>query len=129
MPSSPLLRTRVPRNLNHLTRPRSLYQYFSTTTPRSFAQQNQNPDQETTHQRAAQLDREKIDRDSNEYSKSGTDESSAANEEAAFDPNITDPQEAKKKAGEGNRGNPLDTSPASPEISQGTREEKKKETE
>jgi hypothetical protein len=46
-----------------------------------------------------------------------------ANEEAAFDPNITDPQEAKEKAGEGNRVNPLDASPANPKLSTGTAEE------
>ena len=76
-----------------------------------------------SQQRAAQLDREKINRDPNEYSKSGTDDSSAANEEAAFDPNITDPEEAKKKAGEGQDGNPLDASPANPDMSKGTAEE------
>jgi predicted component of type VI protein secretion system len=64
-----------------------------------------------------------MDPEPNEYSKSGTDDSSAANEEAAFDPNITDPQEAKDKAGEGNAVNPLDASPANPEISKGTAEE------
>ena len=36
-----------------------------------------------------------------EYSKSGTDDEGARQEEAAFDPNITDPQEQKEKAGEG----------------------------
>lgn len=61
--------------------------------------------------------------EANEYSKSGTDDTSAANEDAAFNPNITDPQEAKDKAGEGNTVNPLDSSPANPEISQGTSEE------
>ena len=37
-----------------------------------------------------------------EYSKSGTDDASAKQEEAAFDPNITDPGKQKDKAGEGN---------------------------
>jgi len=110
---------RLPRNLQTLSRPpypaRSPLRVFSTT-PRSFAQ-----DQD--HKRDAQLDREKIDREGNEYSKSGTDDTSAANEDAAFDPNITDPQEAKDKAGEGNEGNPLDASPANTDISQGTAEE------
>jgi hypothetical protein len=54
---------------------------------------------------------------------SSTDDITAANEEAAFDPNITDPQEAKEKAGEGNRVNPLDAGPANPELSTGTAEE------
>jgi hypothetical protein len=91
--------------------------------PRSFANtavraQSSNPNP----QNEAQKDRHKINTDANEYAKSGTDDTAAGNEEAAFDPNITDPQEAKKKAGEGNKVNPLDASPANPEISQGTRE-------
>lgn len=36
-----------------------------------------------------------------EYSKSATDDESARQEEAAFDPNLTDPQEQYEKAGEG----------------------------
>ena len=68
--------------------------------------------------------------DANEYAKSGTDDVTAQNEEAAFDPNITDPEEAKKKAGEGNEVNPLDASPANPKLSQGTSEvDKSKEKE
>lgn len=35
-----------------------------------------------------------------EYSKSATDDEAARHEEAAFDPNTTDPQAQKKKAGE-----------------------------
>ncbi|KAK5945904.1 hypothetical protein PMZ80_000043 [Knufia obscura] len=74
-------------------------------------------------QRDAQEDREQIDTQSNEYSKSGTDDSSGAQEEAAFDPNSSnDPDEARKKAGEGQEGNPLDVSPANPELSSGTSE-------
>lgn len=61
--------------------------------------------------------------ETNEYAKSSTDDSTAANEEAAFDPNITDPEEARKKAGEGNQVNPLDSSPANPDLSSGTAEE------
>lgn len=60
--------------------------------------------------------------DANEYAKSGTDDVAAQNEEAAFDPNITDPQEAKKKAGEGNEVNPLDASPANPDLGAPTSE-------
>jgi len=122
MPPSSLLR--LPRNLQSLARPlhpariplRAL-----SSTPRRFAG-DRDPQENSSHQRAAQVDREKIDRDPNEYSKSGTDESSAQNEEAAFNPKITDPQEAKKKAGEGNEVNPLDASPANPDISSGTSE-------
>ena len=37
-----------------------------------------------------------------EYSKSGTDDASARQGDASFDPNITDPGKEKEKAGEGN---------------------------
>lgn len=57
-----------------------------------------------------------------EYSKSATDDEGARQEDAAFNPDITDPQEQKDKAGEGTGGdkdanNPLDVSPANPEVS------------
>ncbi|KAJ9660519.1 hypothetical protein H2198_002455 [Neophaeococcomyces mojaviensis] len=75
------------------------------------------------HQREAQKDREKIDRQSNEYAKSGTDDASAEQMDAAFDPNKSnDPDETRKEAGKGNEVNPLDASPANPEISSGTSE-------
>lgn len=74
-------------------------------------------------QREAQKDREKIDRQSNEYSKSGTEEETAAQDKAAFDPNSSnDPEEAMKEAGKGNDVNPLDASPANPGLSSGTSE-------
>ncbi|KIW78354.1 hypothetical protein Z517_08189 [Fonsecaea pedrosoi CBS 271.37] len=95
---------------------------MSTTAPRVLAA-HQDPDRHPHPQRDAQMDREKMNPEANEYSKSGTDDASAANEEAAFNPDITDPQEAKKKAGEGNQVNPLDASPANPDISRGTAEE------
>ncbi|KAH6700622.1 hypothetical protein BKA61DRAFT_620868 [Leptodontidium sp. MPI-SDFR-AT-0119] len=64
-------------------------------------------------------DRDSINTEATEYSKSGTDDGAAAQEEAAFDPKTTDPQEEKKIAGKGNEnsGNPLDISPANPEVS------------
>ncbi len=46
-------------------------------------------------------DKDSINREATEYSKSGTDDSTAAQEEAAFDPNITSPDAEQKKAGEG----------------------------
>lgn len=74
-------------------------------------------------QRDAQLDREKMDTQANEYSKSGTDAASAEQEYTAFDPNSpNDPDEARKEAGKGNDVNPLDQSPANPELSSGTSE-------
>ena len=60
--------------------------------------------------------------DANENAKSGTDDTTAHNDEAAFSGNISNPQEAKDKAGEDNDVNPLDASPANPELGQPTRE-------
>lgn len=67
-------------------------------------------------------DKDSINTEATEYSKSGTDDASAKQEDAAFDPDITDPQEQKDKAGEGtgegtDTNNPLDVSPANPEVS------------
>lgn len=84
---------------------------------------SQDPDRNPHPQRDAQEGRDKLDPQANEYAKSGSDDTAAKQDEAAFDPNITDPQEAKQKAGEGNEVNPLDASPANPEISKGTAEE------
>jgi len=36
-----------------------------------------------------------------EYSKSGTDDGAAKHDEAAFDPDITDPAKEEERAGEG----------------------------
>jgi hypothetical protein len=118
MSASPLLR--IPRNLSSFARPHLLTQTplrSISTTPRRF----NGPGDAAQHQKNAQLDRKKMDRSPNEYSQQG-DQSGAATD-AAFDPNVTDPQEAKKKAGEGNSVNPLEDSPANPDISQGTDEE------
>lgn len=73
-------------------------------------------------QKDAQLDREKMNTESNEGTKTGTDTSSAAQEDAAFN-RQSDPQTAKEKAGEGNQHNPLDASGANPELGKPTSEE------
>lgn len=39
--------------------------------------------------------------DATEYSKSGTDDRAAGEQEAAFDPNLTSPESQHEKAGEG----------------------------
>lgn len=64
--------------------------------------------------------KDSINPEATEYSKSATDDESARQHEAAFDPDITDPQEQYKKAGEGrgDKNNPLDVSPANPEVSE-----------
>lgn len=46
-------------------------------------------------------DKDSINTEATEYSKSATDDESARQGDAAFDPNITDPQEQLGKAGEG----------------------------
>jgi hypothetical protein len=121
----------APRTLLHLSRairPLTAPKLHNIVNPRPFTTSlpfgdrsseggNLNP------QRDAQKDREKMNTDASEYAKSGTDDTAAKNEEAAFDPNITSPEGAKEKAGEGNDENPLDVSPANPEVSQGTSEE------
>ncbi len=45
-------------------------------------------------------DKDSINTEASEYSKSSTDDQAARQGEAAFDPKITDPQEQKDKAGE-----------------------------
>jgi hypothetical protein len=47
-------------------------------------------------------DKDSINRESTEYSKSGTDDQAAEQKQAAFDPNQTSPEQEKKTAGEGN---------------------------
>lgn len=51
--------------------------------------------------RKGSQDRNSIDTEATEYSKSGTDDQAARQEDAAFDPSKTTPEEAKEKAGEG----------------------------
>ncbi|MCJ1461635.1 hypothetical protein MMC07_000232 [Pseudocyphellaria aurata] len=64
-------------------------------------------------------DRESMNTEATEYSKSSTDDEAAKHDEAAFDPNTTDPGEQKEKAGEagGDSNNPLEVSPANPDVS------------
>lgn len=64
-------------------------------------------------------DQDSINTEATEYSKSGTDDQAARQEQAAFDPSTTDPAKEKSKAGEGNEktSNPLDVSPANTDIS------------
>lgn len=48
--------------------------------------------------------KDSINTEATEYSKSATDDEGARQEDAAFNPDITDPQEQKDKAGEGTGG-------------------------
>ncbi|CCU74233.1 hypothetical protein BGHDH14_bgh03666 [Blumeria hordei DH14] len=63
-------------------------------------------------------DRESMDTAPTEYSKSGTDTTSAKQEKAAFDPTVTSPEKEKEIAGRGNEGNPLNVSPANRSVSE-----------
>lgn len=74
-------------------------------------------------QKEAQLDREKMNTETNEGTKTGTDASSASQKEAAYNPNITQPQEEKEEAGKENEHNPLDASGANPELGKPTAED------
>jgi hypothetical protein len=47
-------------------------------------------------------DKDSINTEATEYSKSGSDDAAARQEKAAFDPSTTDPQEEKEIAGAGN---------------------------
>ena len=85
-------------------RPLSTIQPFSSNTRYSYP-------------RKGAEDRNSINTDASEYSKSGTDDAAAHQNEAAFDPSQTDPQEQKDTAGKGNDVNPLEVSPANPDVS------------
>ncbi|QSZ35978.1 hypothetical protein DSL72_007100 [Monilinia vaccinii-corymbosi] len=75
-------------------------------------------------------DRNSIDTEATEYSKSGGDDAAAREARAAFDPGITRPEGEGEVAGRGKgrgegkekEGNPLDVSPANQEVSRATRE-------
>ncbi|KAK5132585.1 hypothetical protein LTR08_008844 [Meristemomyces frigidus] len=64
------------------------------------------------------MDKDSLQREPNEYSKSGSDDQAAALEDTAFDPSKTSPEEQHDSAGsESDGGNPLNVSPANPEVS------------
>ncbi|KAL9619747.1 MAG: hypothetical protein Q9160_005678 [Pyrenula sp. 1 TL-2023] len=62
-------------------------------------------------------DRNSINTDATEYSKSGTDDSAASQSDPAFNPSKTDPEDQLSAAGQGVESNPLDVSPANKDIS------------
>lgn len=70
--------------------------------------------------KASLLDRESVNTESNEYSKSGSDQGSAA-DDTAFQTGKTDPESERASSQPGKNGrDPLDASPANMEISQPT---------
>ncbi|PQE17705.1 hypothetical protein CJF31_00005412 [Rutstroemia sp. NJR-2017a BVV2] len=69
-------------------------------------------------------DKDSIDRSPTEYTRSGTDDGAVSEQKAAFDPSMTSPEAEREEAGKGPRKseepegeNPLDVSPANPEVS------------
>lgn len=64
-------------------------------------------------------DKDSINTEATEYSKSGTDDASARHSDTAFDPDVTGPGEQKDKVGDktGASDNPLEVSPANHDIS------------
>ncbi|KAI9736568.1 MAG: hypothetical protein M1818_006079 [Claussenomyces sp. TS43310] len=70
-----------------------------------------------TYPRKDSQDKDSINTEATEYSKSGTDDEAARNDQAAFDPSTTQPGQERDQAGKGNGSNPLDVSPANPEVS------------
>ncbi|KAI4225060.1 MAG: hypothetical protein L6R36_004187 [Xanthoria steineri] len=72
------------------------------------------------HPRKDSQDKDSINTEATEYSKSGTDDASARHEDTAFDPGVTDPGHQKDKVGDktGASDNPLEVSPANHDISQ-----------
>jgi len=73
-----------------------------------------------SYPRVGSQDKDSIDTEATEYSKSGTDDGAARQEDAAFNPNKTGPEDEKNTAGDGNNSNPLNVSPANPEVSKQT---------
>lgn len=65
-------------------------------------------------------DRESVKPRAQEYSKSGSDDATAAHDDAAFNPDKTSPETEKDTAGQGaTAGNPLETSPANKQAASG----------
>jgi len=65
-------------------------------------------------------DKDEINPESNEYSKSGSDHEAAQMDDPSFNPKRTSPEKQKSKAGDVSEGaNPLEVSPANPDVSKG----------
>ncbi|MCJ1380127.1 hypothetical protein MMC17_003230 [Xylographa soralifera] len=73
----------------------------------------------TLYSRADSQHKDSMNTEAQEYAKSGTDVDAANQNSAAFDPSKTEPMEQKEEAGKGkgDSSNPLEVSPANPEVS------------
>ncbi|KAL7784977.1 hypothetical protein V8C37DRAFT_394914 [Trichoderma ceciliae] len=69
-------------------------------------------------------DRESLKPGSNEGTRSGRDEDVSAQDDAAFNPQKTDPDTQREAAGQGNKTNPLNASGANQEFSKPMGDEK-----
>jgi len=69
--------------------------------PTSFAQRQFSQSARATYPRKDTQDKDSINTESSEYSKSATDDEGARQQDAAFNPDVTDPQAQKDLAGEG----------------------------
>ena len=115
------LRLRLPAQIPQLQK-----SYLSTTitksAPNTAAEDHQDKAASKTdiqNKRSAQQNLHGIDRQSYEYSLSGTDDAVAQENTVSFDPTqSTDPAHAKDMAGRNSpEGNPLEISAANPEVS------------
>lgn len=88
---SKLLLPLLPRNLSLLRHPLTI---LPPTTHRPFSHSTR-----LSFPRKDSQDKDSINREATEYAKSGTDDQTAAIEDAAFDPSKTDPEEQLQTAG------------------------------
>jgi len=90
-----------------LSRISQKHHVYTSTSVRTFTQTPL-----TRYPRKGSQDKDSIDRTATEYSKTGSDDSTAQMD-AAFDPSNTDPQAEKNDS----EGSELDVSPANPDVS------------
>jgi hypothetical protein len=97
-----------------------------TSQPPAFIRANSDSrlSQNFDSRKKAQTDTQHLDRQSTEYTASGTDSSVADRGDVSFDPaKSLDPQQARELAGKGTAAaNPLEVSPANPAVSSTSRE-------
>ncbi|KAI1662201.1 hypothetical protein F4813DRAFT_102107 [Daldinia decipiens] len=67
------------------------------------------------------MDRESLKPKAHEYTTGGTDGEIASKQDAAYNPNKTDPETEVKAAGAESNGNALDSSPANKDFAEGSR--------
>ncbi|TAQ89364.1 hypothetical protein B7494_g2325 [Chlorociboria aeruginascens] len=87
--------------------------------PRSFPIRAFSHSMPAKYPRKDSQDRNSINTEATEGSKSGTDDEAARQEDAAFNPEKTAPEEEKRVGGKGNEksGNPLEVSGANQDVS------------